>query len=67
MFDTKMIKISTQPVFKYSKRLFGFSIPDVFTRDNNIKQKDELEVYREIVNGKDALIIIPIDKVRKNK
>lgn len=64
MFDTKKmdaVKIEIRKTQRYggSKRQVVV-IPEVFVRDNNIVDEDELEIYRTNYNGADALIIVPL-------
>ena len=54
-----MTKIATQKTFNYGRVSIGLQIPPVFVSDNNIKLKDEFDIYRDEYNGQDALIIVP--------
>jgi hypothetical protein len=47
-----------QAIIKYARK-FTLPLPDTFIESNNIEAKDEMEIYRERVNGRDALIVIP--------
>ena len=51
-------QITTQAIIRYADR-FTLPLPDVFIENNNLHSKDEMEIYRDRVNGHDALIIIP--------
>lgn len=51
-------QIDSQAIIKYSNR-FTLPIPDVFIEANQIEAKDKMEVFRENINGCDALVIIP--------
>lgn len=54
-----MIKISNSKIFKYSIQGLGVRIPVVFEEDNKLTSEDQMEIFRTIVDGKDALILIP--------
>lgn len=60
-----MIKIKEYKARKYGLRGVEMSIPKVFLEDNNIKDGDKLEIYREFIDGKDALIILPKRRLSK--
>lgn len=51
-------RICDQAVIRYAHK-FTIPLPDTFIEDNSIQIKEELEIYRERVNGRDALILIP--------
>jgi PhoPQ-activated pathogenicity-related protein len=51
-------QIDTQSIIRYANR-FTLPLPDVFIENNQLQPKDEMEIYRDRVNGHDALIIIP--------
>lgn len=36
-------------------------IPPVFIQDNELVAKEDVEVYRTEIDGKDALVLIPIN------
>jgi len=55
-----MIKIATQIAYKYGVRNYGIMIPPVFKNDNKIKDKDQMDIYRTIIDGKDVLVIVPV-------
>jgi len=57
-----MTKIDIIRTFKYGgSKMKSIAIPEVYSRDNNIDYGDEFEIYREIINGKDALVLIPVN------
>ena len=53
-------KIKIQSIIKYSDK-FTVPLPAIYVKDNNLQPKDELVIYRDRVNGKDALIIMPVE------
>lgn len=57
-------KIGYQAVIKYSNK-FTIPLPQTFLEDNEIKQNDELEIYRERVNGRDAIILMPRKEIQE--
>jgi len=67
MFDSKikqnkmiaLTKIATHKLFKYGTRSLGLWIPPVFIQDNKLAAKEDVDVYRGKVDGKDAIILIP--------
>lgn len=61
-----MIKIATHKAFKYGTVSLGVWIPPVFISDNNLQAKDEVDIFRTELEGKDALIIIPKDSNGKH-
>lgn len=56
-----MEKIDIGKTHKYSASVngVGIRIPDVFVRDNDLKPKSTIEIYRTKTDGKDSLILIP--------
>jgi hypothetical protein len=51
-------RMDDQSIIRYSQK-FTVPLPDTFIEANNLQPRDEMEIYRERVNGRDALIIIP--------
>lgn len=51
-------RIDDQSIIRYARKC-TLPLPEPFIEANNIQPKDEMLVYRERVNGVDALIIIP--------
>ena len=51
-------RLDNQAIIRYSQK-FTVPLPDPFIEANNLQAKDEMEIYRDRVNGRDALIIIP--------
>ena len=51
-------RMDDQSIIKYSQK-FTLPLPDPFIEANDLQPKDEMEIYRDRVNGRDALIIIP--------
>ncbi len=51
-------KLSNIKIIRYANK-FTLPIPDPFIEANNLHAKEEVEVYRERINDRDALIIIP--------
>lgn len=58
-------RMDDQAIIKYARK-FTLPLPDTFIEANNILPKDEMEIYRDRVNGKDALIIIPKKSIENN-
>lgn len=54
-----MQKIDENKVQKYGIRGFAISLPKVYAKDNGLEKGCEVEIFRDTVDGKDALIIIP--------
>lgn len=54
-----MIKIERYKVQKYGKRGTAISLPTLYNQDNGIQIGDPINVYRTIIQGKDALVLIP--------
>lgn len=46
-------------MYKAGSGGIAICIPKVFVNDNHLAEKDKVEIYRDTVNGKDALIVIP--------
>lgn len=59
-------RIENQAILKYSRK-FTLPLPDPFIEANNLQPKDEMEIYRERVNGRDALIIIPKNSIAETE
>ena len=57
-----MIKIKEYSIGKRGARGAVLSLPKLFLDDNNVQPGDTMEMYREKVEGKDALILIPRSK-----
>lgn len=53
-------KMKVQAIIKYSDK-FTLPLPAIYVKDNNLRPKDELVIYRDRVNGRDALIIMPLE------
>jgi len=51
-------RMDDQALLIYSRK-FTLPLPIAFIEDNKLKPRDEIEIYRDRVNGRDALIIIP--------
>ena len=63
-----MIKINIIKTFKYGgSKMMSIAIPEVYSRDNNLEYGDEFEIYREIIDGKDALVLIPANGKHKTE
>ncbi len=58
-------RIDDQSIIKYSRK-FTVPLPDPFIEANNLQPLDEMEIYRDRVNGRDALILIPKKSVENN-
>ncbi|HPN37557.1 MAG TPA: hypothetical protein PL041_04080 [Melioribacteraceae bacterium] len=58
-----MQKIERHKVQKYGRRGTAISLPTLFNHDNGIKVGDTINIYRTVINDKDALVLIP----EKNK
>ena len=54
-----MIKIERYKVQKYGKRGTAISLPTLYNQDNGIKVGDTINIYRTVINDKDALVLIP--------
>lgn len=57
-------RLEDQSIIKYSQK-FTLPLPEPFIEANQLQPRDEMEVYRERINGRDALIIIP-KKTKEN-
>ena len=58
--EMNLVKITEKSLVGPSdKPYLSVGIPRVFVSDNNLKNKDEVEVFRGNIDGKDALVIIP--------
>ncbi len=51
-------RMDNQSIIRYSRK-FTIPLPDSYIEANNLQPKDEMEIYRDRVNGKDAIILIP--------
>ena len=51
-------QLDSQSIIRYANK-FTLPLPDVFIESNKIEAKDKMEIYRDRVNGRDALILIP--------
>lgn len=58
-------RIDDQSIIRYSNK-FTLPLPDPFIEANNLQPKDEMVIYRDRVNGCDALIIIPKKSVENH-
>lgn len=54
-----LTKIATHKLFKYGTRSLGLWIPPVFIQDNELTAKEDVDVYRTKIDGRDALVLIP--------
>ena len=54
-----MIKIERYKVQKYGRRGTAISLPTLYNKDNDIQVGDPINVYRTVIQGKDALVLIP--------
>lgn len=65
---TNMQKIDERKIVKYGSIAHTLPLPKVFITDNNL-QNGEVEIFRDKINGKDALIIIPkqVDQISSEK
>lgn len=52
-------KLDTISIVRYNNDKVSFPFPESFIEAHQLQPKDEMEVYRDRVNGYDALIIIP--------
>ena len=67
MFDSRikqnkvnaLTKIATHKLFKYGTRSLGLWIPPVFIQDNALAAREDVDVYRTKIDGRDALVLIP--------
>lgn len=57
-----MQKIDEKKLIKYGSLTHTLSIPKTFVTDNHLDTNDMVEVYRDTINGKDALIIFAKEK-----
>ena len=57
-----MQKIAEQKIQAYGPRGLSISFPAIYASDNNLGRKDLVDIYRDSINGKDVLIIIPKGK-----
>lgn len=51
-------RMDDQAIIRYSRK-FTVPLPEPFIEANKLRPLDEMEIYRDRVNGRDALIIIP--------
>lgn len=58
-------RIDDQSIIRYSNK-FTLPLPDPFIEANKLQPKDEMVIYRDRVNGHDALIIIPKKSVENH-
>lgn len=58
-----MQKIRESSMYKAGNGGIAISIPKVFIDDNRLLEKDKVEIYRDTIDGKDVLIVIPKSKV----
>lgn len=56
---TPLIKIAEVNIQKYGVRGNSVSLPRIFMDDNNLTHGIPMNIYRTIIDGKDALILIP--------
>ena len=57
-----MQKIAEHNIQPYGTRGISISLPKVFAIDNNLVAGDQVEIYRDQIEGKDALIILAKEK-----
>ena len=58
-------RMDDQMILKYSGK-FTCPIPQAFIDDNDLQPKEDMVIYRERVNGYDALIMIPRKSIENN-
>ena len=57
-----MQKIAEHFIQPYGLRALSITVPRIYASDNKLEKGDALEIYRDSINGKDVLIIIPKEK-----
>jgi len=62
-----MQKVREYKLRKTSDRGSSITIPNVFITDTGIKNGDIIDVYRDNVLGREALILIPQRKKRNDR
>lgn len=62
-----MVKIAEHSAQIYGVRGLALSIPKVFSSDNGLEKGDPVEIFRDTIDGKDVLILIPKDKSKEPK
>jgi bifunctional DNA-binding transcriptional regulator/antitoxin component of YhaV-PrlF toxin-antitoxin module len=58
-----MQKIAENKIRKQGIRGYSITFPKVVAQDNNLEPGDVVDVYRDTLSGKDAIIIV----VKKSK
>lgn len=61
-----MQKIKETKLIKFGYASYALVVPKVWANDNNFIGKEPVDVYRDTINGKDCLIIVPKEKEEKN-
>ncbi len=59
-------KIGEQAILRYNRKV-TLPLPEPFIEYNGLQSGDDMEIFREQINGKDALIIIPKKAVETQK
>ena len=57
-----MQKIANHNIQPNGVRGLSISIPKVFSSDNRLEKGDPIEIFRDTINGRDVLILVPKDK-----
>jgi len=60
-------KLGSISIVRYNNDKVSFPIPDSFIEAHELEPKDEIEVYRDRVNGLDALILIPKSRINSEQ
>lgn len=55
-----MQKIREASIYKAGNKGAAISIPKVFIDDNDLLNQNKIEIYRDTINNRDALVIIPV-------
>ena len=54
-----LTKIDETKLLSYSRSRLIVGLPRVFVNDNNLKRADNIIFYRTLIDGNDALVIVP--------
>ena len=54
-----MNKMKSYRIGKRGVRGFVLSLPQIFLEDNKVQPGDKIDVYRDVQNGKDVLVLVP--------
>lgn len=54
-----MNKINEHKLRQYGKRAFQLTVPNVYSKDNNLKSGDQVSIFRTEINGVDAFVVVP--------